>query len=205
MKDLLFNYKQQVPNEDFDRIRIGLTSPEMIRSWSYGEVKKPETINYRTFKPERDGLFCAKIFGPVKDYECLCGKYKRLKHRGVVCEKCGVEVTLTRVRRERMGHIELASPVAHIWFLKSLPSRIGLLLDMTLREIERVLYFEAYVVIDEGMTTLERGQLLSDEQYLEAIEEHGDEFDARMGADAVHDLLKDINLETESKLSLIHI
>jgi len=199
MKDLLFNYKQQASNEDFDRIRIGLASPEMIRSWSYGEVKKPETINYRTFKPERDGLFCAKIFGPVKDYECLCGKYKRLKHRGVVCEKCGVEVTLTRVRRERMGHIELASPVAHIWFLKSLPSRIGLLLDMTLREIERVLYFEAYVVIDEGMTTLEHGQLLSDEQYLEAIEEHGDEFDARMGADAVHDLLKDINLETESK------
>ena len=199
MKDLLFNYKQQVPNEDFDRIRIGLTSPEMIRSWSYGEVKKPETINYRTFKPERDGLFCAKIFGPVKDYECLCGKYKRLKHRGVVCEKCGVEVTLTRVRRERMGHIELASPVAHIWFLKSLPSRIGLLLDMTLREIERILYFEAFVVIDEGMTTLERGQLLSDEQYLEAIEEHGDEFDARMGADAVHDLLKDINLEAEQK------
>ena len=199
MKDLLFNYKQQVPNEDFDRIRIGLTSPEMIRSWSYGEVKKPETINYRTFKPERDGLFCAKIFGPVKDYECLCGKYKRLKHRGVVCEKCGVEVTLTRVRRERMGHIELASPVAHIWFLKSLPSRIGLLLDMTLREIERVLYFEAYVVIDEGLTTLERGQLLSDEQYLEAIEEHGDEFDARMGAEAVHDLLKDIDLESESR------
>jgi DNA-directed RNA polymerase subunit beta' len=199
MKDLLFNYKQQVQNEDFDRIRIGLTSPEMIRSWSYGEVKKPETINYRTFKPERDGLFCAKIFGPVKDYECLCGKYKRLKHRGVVCEKCGVEVTLTRVRRERMGHIELASPVAHIWFLKSLPSRIGLLLDMTLREIERVLYFEAYVVIDEGLTTLERGQLLSDEQYLEAIEEHGDEFDARMGAEAVHDLLKDIDLESESR------
>jgi DNA-directed RNA polymerase subunit beta' len=199
MKDLLFNYKQQTPNEDFDRIRIGLTSPEMIRSWSYGEVKKPETINYRTFKPERDGLFCAKIFGPVKDYECLCGKYKRLKHRGVVCEKCGVEVTLTRVRRERMGHIELASPVAHIWFLKSLPSRIGLLLDMTLREIERVLYFEAYVVIDEGMTTLERGQLLSDEQYLEAIEDHGDEFDARMGAEAVHDLLKDIDLEAESR------
>ena len=199
MKDLLFNYKQQAQNEDFDRIRIGLTSPEMIRSWSYGEVKKPETINYRTFKPERDGLFCAKIFGPVKDYECLCGKYKRLKHRGVVCEKCGVEVTLTRVRRERMGHIELASPVAHIWFLKSLPSRIGLLLDMTLREIERVLYFEAYVVIDEGMTTLERGQLLSDEQYLEAIEEHGDEFDARMGAEAVHDLLKEIDLESESR------
>ncbi len=199
MKDLLFNYKLQNQNEDFDRIRIGLTSPEMIRSWSYGEVKKPETINYRTFKPERDGLFCAKIFGPVKDYECLCGKYKRLKHRGVVCEKCGVEVTLTRVRRERMGHIELASPVAHIWFLKSLPSRIGLLLDMTLREIERVLYFEAYVVIDEGLTALERGQLLSDEQYLDAIEEHGDEFDARMGAEAVHDLLRKIDLESESR------
>ena len=162
----------------------------MIRSWSYGEVKKPETINYRTFKPERDGLFCAKIFGPVKDYECLCGKYKRLKHRGVVCEKCGVEVTLSKVRRERMGHIELASPVAHIWFLKSLPSRIGLLLDMTLRDIERVLYFEAFVVIDPGMTTLERGQLLTDEAYLEAIEEHGDEFDARMGAEAVHELLR---------------
>ena len=158
----------------------------MIRSWSFGEVKKPETINYRTFKPERDGLFCAKIFGPVKDYECLCGKYKRLKHRGVVCEKCGVEVTLAKVRRERMGHIELASPVAHIWFLKSLPSRIGLLLDMTLRDIERILYFEAFVVIDPGMTTLEQGQLLTDEAYLEAIEEHGDEFDARMGAEAVH-------------------
>jgi hypothetical protein len=151
--------------EEFDSIRIGLASPEMIRSWSFGEVKKPETINYRTFKPERDGLFCAKIFGPVKDYECLCGKYKRLKHRGVVCEKCGVEVTLAKVRRERMGHIELASPTAHIWFLKSLPSRIGLMLDMTLRDIERVLYFEAYVVVDPGMTTLERGQLLTDEQY----------------------------------------
>ena len=149
-------------------MRIGLASPDMIRSWSFGEVKKPETINYRTFKPERDGLFCAKIFGPVKDYECLCGKYKRLKHRGVICEKCGVEVTLTKVRRERMGHIELASPVAHIWFLKSLPSRIGLLLDMTLRDIERVLYFESYVVIDPGMTDLERGQLLTDEQYCEA-------------------------------------
>ena len=155
----------------------------MIRSWSYGEVKKPETINYRTFKPERDGLFCAKIFGPVKDYECLCGKYKRLKHRGVICEKCGVEVTQSKVRRERMGHIELASPTAHIWFLKSLPSRIGLVLDMTLRDIERVLYFEAFVVIDPGMTPLQRGQLLTDEMYLESIEEHGDEFDARMGAE----------------------
>ena len=150
MKDLLKLFKQHAPVEHFDSIKIGLASPEMIRAWSYGEVKKPETINYRTFKPERDGLFCAKIFGPVKDYECLCGKYKRLKHRGVVCEKCGVEVTQSKVRRERMGHIELASPTAHIWFLKSLPSRIGLMLDMTLREIERVLYFEAFVVIEPG-------------------------------------------------------
>jgi len=198
MKDLLNLYKMQGQTEEFDAIRIKLASPETIRSWSYGEVKKPETINYRTFKPERDGLFCSKIFGPVKDYECLCGKYKRLKHRGVVCEKCGVEVTQTKVRRERMGHIDLASPVAHIWFLKSLPSRIGLLLDMTLREIERVLYFEAYVVIDPGMTTLETGMLLSDEQYLEAIEEHGDEFDARMGAEAVHDLLRNIDMDGDA-------
>ena len=190
MKDLLKLFKQQTPVEDFDAIRIGLASPDMIRSWSFGEVKKPETINYRTFKPERDGLFCAKIFGPVKDYECLCGKYKRLKHRGVVCEKCGVEVTQSKVRRERMAHIELASPVAHIWFLKSLPSRIGLMLDMTLREIERVLYFEAFVVIDPGLTPLERGQLMTDEAYLEAIEEYGDEFDARMGAEAVHEMLE---------------
>ena len=197
MKDLLKILKAQAQTEDFDAIRIGLASPEKIRSWSFGEVKKPETINYRTFKPERDGLFCAKIFGPVKDYECLCGKYKRLKHRGVICEKCGVEVTLAKVRRERMGHIELASPVAHIWFLKSLPSRIGLLLDMTLRDIERVLYFEAFVVIDPGMTQLERGQLLTDEQYLEAIEEYGDEFDARMGAESVYELLKRINLHEE--------
>jgi len=197
MKDLLKLFKQQTPVENFDSIRIGLASPEMIRSWSYGEVKKPETINYRTFKPERDGLFCAKIFGPVKDYECLCGKYKRLKHRGVVCEKCGVEVTQSKVRRERMGHIELASPVAHIWFLKSLPSRIGLMLDMTLREIERVLYFEAFVVIDPGMTSLQRNQLLTDEMYLEAIEQHGDEFDARMGAEAVYELLKTMDLQAE--------
>ncbi|MDH3870602.1 MAG: DNA-directed RNA polymerase subunit beta' [Gammaproteobacteria bacterium] len=198
MKDLLNLLKPQGQTDDFDAIRIGLSSPDMIRSWSYGEVKKPETINYRTFKPERDGLFCAKIFGPVKDYECLCGKYKRLKHRGVVCEKCGVEVTLAKVRRERMGHIELASPVAHIWFLKSLPSRIGLLLDMTLRDIERVLYFEAYVVVDPGMTTLERSQLLSDEAYLEAIQENGDEFDARMGAEAVFELLRNIDLQLEA-------
>ncbi|NOY62917.1 MAG: DNA-directed RNA polymerase subunit beta' [Gammaproteobacteria bacterium] len=196
MKDLL-KMMQQGQVEEFDAIRIGLASPEKIRSWSYGDVKKPETINYRTFKPERDGLFCAKIFGPVKDYECLCGKYKRLKHRGVICEKCGVEVAQTKVRRERMGHIELASPVAHIWFLKSLPSRMGLLLDMTLRDIERVLYFEAFVVIDPGMTQLERGQLLSDETYLEALEEYGDEFDARMGAEAVYELLKSLTLTSE--------
>ncbi|MCA1850906.1 MAG: DNA-directed RNA polymerase subunit beta' [Beggiatoa sp.] len=197
MKDLLNLLKQQGLAEDFDAIHIGLASPEKIRSWSYGEVKKPETINYRTFKPERDGLFCAKIFGPVKDYECLCGKYKRLKHRGVVCEKCGVEVTLAKVRRERMGRIELASPVAHIWFLKSLPSRMGLLLDLTLREIERILYFEAYVVIDPGMTPLQRGQLLAEDAYLEAIEQHGDEFDARMGAESIHELLRTIDLPVE--------
>jgi len=197
MKDLLKLIKQPGQNEDFDAIKISLASPAQIQSWSFGEVKKPETINYRTFKPERDGLFCAKIFGPVKDYECLCGKYKRLKHRGVVCEKCGVEVTQSKVRRERMGHIDLASPVAHIWYLKSLPSRIGLLLDMTLREIERILYFEAFVVIEPGLTTLEKGQLLTDETYLEAIEEHGDEFDARMGAEAVHEMLKGLVLEEE--------
>jgi len=197
LKDLMNFLKRQGRTDDFDGIRIGLASPSMIRSWSYGEVKKPETINYRTFKPERDGLFCAKIFGPVSDYECLCGKYKRLKHRGVICEKCGVEVTISKVRRERMGHIDLASPVAHIWFLKSLPSRIALLLDMTLRGIERVLYFESFVVLDPGMTTLERGQLLTDEEFLDAIEEHGDEFDAKMGAEAVFDLLKSIDLKEE--------
>ena len=198
MNDLFNLFKQTAKNEDFDAIRIGLASPEKIRSWSFGEVKKPETINYRTFKPERDGLFCAKIFGPIKDYECLCGKYKRLKHRGVICEKCGVEVTLSKVRRERMGHIELASPVAHIWFLKSLPSRMGLMLDMTLRDIERVLYFEAYVVVDGGMTTLERSSLMSEDAYLDAIEQYGDEFDARMGAEAIRDLLKAIDLEAEA-------
>ncbi len=197
MKDLLDLLKQHAQVEDFDAISIGLASPEKIRSWSFGEVKKPETINYRTFKPERDGLFCAKIFGPVKDYECLCGKYKRLKHRGVVCEKCGVEVTLAKVRRERMGHIELASPVAHIWFLKSLPSRMGLLLDLSLRELERVLYFECYVVIDPGMTDLERGQLLTEEQYLDAIEKFGDDFDARMGAEAIHELLSTMDVQAE--------
>ncbi len=199
MRDLLNLLRQQGQVEGFDAIRIGLASPDKIRSWSYGEVKKPETINYRTFKPERDGLFCAKIFGPVKDYECLCGKYKRLKHRGVICEKCGVEVTLAKVRRERMGHIELASPAAHIWYLKSLPSRMGLLLDMTLRDIERILYFEAFVVIDEGMTELERGQLLTDEMYLDALEKYGDDFEAKMGAEAIYDLLRTIDLDDEIK------
>ena len=197
MKDLLNLLKSQGSEDEFDALKIGLASPELIRSWSYGEVKKPETINYRTFKPERDGLFCARIFGPVKDYECLCGKYKRLKHRGVVCEKCGVEVTLTKVRRERMGHIELASPTAHIWFLKSLPSRIGLLLDMTLRDIERVLYFESFIVIDPGLTDLETCQLLSDEEYYQKLEEYGDEFDARMGAEAVRELLLNLDLDAE--------
>ena len=197
MKDLLNILKAQGQSEEFDSLRIGLASPDMIRSWSYGEVKKPETINYRTFKPERDGLFCAKIFGPNKDYECLCGKYKRLKHRGVICEKCGVEVALAKVRRERMGHIELASPVAHIWFLKSLPSRIGLLMDMTLRDIERVLYFESFVVIDPGLTTLEKRQLLTDEQYYEALEEFGDEFEAKMGAEAIQELMEDMDVDDE--------
>ncbi|WP_442683576.1 DNA-directed RNA polymerase subunit beta' [Stenotrophomonas sp. JC08] len=197
MKDLLNLFNQQRQTLDFDAIKIALASPDLIRSWSFGEVKKPETINYRTFKPERDGLFCAAIFGPVKDYECLCGKYKRMKHRGVVCEKCGTEVTLAKVRRERMGHIDLASPVAHIWFLKSLPSRIGLMLDMTLRDIERVLYFEAYVVTEPGLTTLERRQLLTEEQYLQARQEHGDDFDAAMGAEAVFELLRTIDLQAE--------
>ena len=194
MKDLISYLKRQNQVEDFDNIRISLASPDMIRSWSFGEVKKPETINYRTFKPERDGLFCAKIFGPVSDYECLCGKYKRLKHRGVICEKCGVEVTLSKVRRERMGHIELASPVAHIWFLKSLPSRIALLLDMTLREIERVLYFESYVIIDPMQTPLERSKLLNEEEFYEATQQYGEDFVAKMGAEAIHELLRTMDL-----------
>ena len=197
MKALLDLFKQVTQEEEFDAIKIGLASPDKIRSWSYGEVKKPETINYRTFKPERDGLFCAKIFGPVKDYECLCGKYKRLKHRGVICEKCGVEVTLSKVRRERMGHIELASPVAHIWFLKSLPSRLGMVLDMTLRDIERVLYFEAYVVTDPGMTPLVRGQLLTEDDYMAKFDEYGDEFRASMGAEGIREMLKGIDIQNE--------
>ena len=197
MKALLDLFKQANQEEDFDAIKISLASPEKIRSWSYGEVKKPETINYRTFKPERDGLFCAKIFGPVKDYECLCGKYKRLKHRGVICEKCGVEVTLSKVRRERMAHIELASPVAHIWFLKSLPSRLGIVLDIPLRDIERVLYFEAYIVTHPGMTPLNKGELLSEDNYLEKFEEFGDEFSAVMGAEGIRELLKTIDIGGE--------
>ncbi len=199
MKALLDLFKQVTQEEQFDAITIGLASPDKIRSWSYGEVKKPETINYRTFKPERDGLFCAKIFGPIKDYECLCGKYKRLKHRGVICEKCGVEVTLAKVRRDRMGHIELASPVAHIWFLKSLPSRLGMVLDMTLRDIERVLYFEAYVVTEPGMTPLNRAQLLTEEDYIAKVEEYGDEFEALMGAEGVAALLRNLDVEHEAE------
>ena len=197
MKGLLDLFKQFTPDEHFDAIRIGIASPEKIRSWSFGEVKKPETINYRTFKPERDGLFCAKIFGPIKDYECLCGKYKRLKHRGVICEKCGVEVTQTKVRRERMGHIDLAAPCAHIWFLKSLPSRLGLVLDMTLRDIERVLYFEAYVVVDPGMTPLKKFSIMTEEDYDAKRTEYGDEFVALMGAEGVQKLLGDIELDIE--------
>ncbi|KAF1019050.1 MAG: DNA-directed RNA polymerase subunit beta' [Paracidovorax wautersii] len=197
MKSLLDLFKQFSPDEHFDAIKIGLASPEKIRTWSFGEVKKPETINYRTFKPERDGLFCAKIFGPIKDYECLCGKYKRLKHRGVTCEKCGVEVTQAKVRRERMGHIDLAAPCAHIWFLKSLPSRLGLVLDMTLRDIERVLYFEAYVVIDPGMTPLKKFSIMSEDDYDAKRREYGDEFIAKMGAEGIKDLLQDIELDSE--------
>ena len=201
MKGLLDLFKQFTPDEHFDAIKIGLASPEKIRSWSFGEVKKPETINYRTFKPERDGLFCAKIFGPIKDYECLCGKYKRLKHRGVICEKCGVEVTQTKVRRERMGHIDLAAPCAHIWFLKSLPSRLGLVLDMTLRDIERVLYFEAYVVVDPGMTPLKKFSIMTEDDYDAKRTEYGDEFVALMGAEGIKKLLRRASTSTSRSRS----
>src|SRR5919205_4433426 len=192
----LFN--QTAQPQSFDQIKISIASPEKILSWSYGEIKKPETINYRTFKPERDGLFCARIFGPIKDYECLCGKYKRMKYKGVICEKCSVEVTVSKVRRERMGHIELASPVAHIWFLKSLPSRIGLLLDMTLRDLERILYFENYVVTEPGLTPLKYRELLNEEQYLNALDEYGDDsFRADIGAEAIRAMLQVIDLNEE--------
>lgn len=201
MNEIMKFFGQQPANGDsFDEIKISIASPEQIRSWSYGEVKKPETINYRTFKPERDGLFCARIFGPVKDYECLCGKYKRMKYRGIVCEKCGVEVTLSSVRRERMGHIELAAPVAHIWFLKSLPSRISMLTDISVKSLERVLYFESYIVIEPGLTPLSMYEMLSEEQYQEAIDEYGeDSFRAGIGAEAIKEILASIDLEAERK------
>lgn len=193
-----FNAMDVLP--DFDAIRITIATAERIRSWSYGEVKKPETINYRTFKPERDGLFCARIFGPVKDYECLCGKYKRMKYRGVICEKCGVEVTLSKVRRDRMGHIELAAPVAHIWFTKSLPSRAGMLLDLALKDLEKILYFESYVVLDPGMTAMSYGQLLTEEEFMEAQDEHGEEaFQAGIGAEALREMLRKIHPKKESE------
>src|SRR6187397_3336192 len=195
-QEIMNLFSPQVPAQVFDQIRISIASPEKILSWSYGEIKKPETINYRTFKPESDGLFCARIFGPIKDYECLCGKYKRMKYKGIICEKCSVEVTLSRVRRERMGHIELAAPVAHIWFLKSLPSRIGLLLDMTLKDLERILYFEYYVVLEPGLTALKDRQLLSEDEYLKAQDEYGqDSFTAMIGAEAIRELLKGMDLE----------
>src|SRR5487761_2574280 len=195
-QEVLNIFNPVVAAPTFDQIRISLASPEKIRSWSFGEIKKPETINYRTFKPERDGLFCARIFGPAKDYECLCGKYKRMKYKGIVCEKCGVEVTVQKVRRDRMGHIELASPVAHIWFLKSLPSRIGLMLDMTLKDLERVLYFENYVVLEPGLTALKERQLLTEEEYFKAQDEYGeDSFTAMIGAEAIRILLMAIDLE----------
>ena len=193
----MFNQPEAV-EENFDEIKISIASPEQIRSWSYGEVKKPETINYRTFKPEKDGLFCARIFGPVKDYECLCGKYKRMKYRGIVCEKCGVEVTLSKVRRERMGHIELAAPVAHIWFLKSLPSRIAVLTDIPMKSLERVLYFESYIVIEPGLTPLAINQLLTEDEYQDAIDQYGeDSFRAGIGAEALREILANIDLEAE--------
>src|SRR5438128_2550630 len=196
--ELMTAFGQPTGTQSFDQIKISIASPERIRSWSFGEIKKPETINYRTFKPERDGLFCARIFGPIKDYECLCGKYKRMKYRGIICEKCGVEVTLSKVRRDRMGHIELASPVAHIWFLKSLPSRIGLLLDMTLKDLERILYFENFVVIEPGLTPLKLHQLLSEEEYAKAQDEYGeDQFTAAIGAEALRTMLSAIDLAEE--------
>ena len=198
MNELMKVFGPATAPQSFDEVRISIASPERIRSWSFGEIKKPETINYRTFKPERDGLFCARIFGPIKDYECLCGKYKRMKYRGIICEKCGVEVTLSKVRRERMGHIELASPVAHIWFLKSLPSRIGLLLDMTLKDLERILYFEQYVVTEPGLTPLTLQQLLTEEEFIEAQDEYGeDAFSASIGAEAIRDMLSVLDLKAE--------
>ena len=199
-QDVMSIFNPQAQQQVFDEIKISIASPEKILSWSFGEIKKPETINYRTFKPERDGLFCARIFGPIKDYECLCGKYKRMKYKGIICEKCGVEVTLSRVRRDRMGHIELAAPVAHIWFLKSLPSRISLLLDMTLKDIERVLYFESYIVTEPGLTSLKERQLLTEEEYLDAQDEFGDDsFTAMIGAEAIREILRSLDLQRLSE------
>src|SRR6187397_1765766 len=201
MRDIFSFFEKPKDPLSFSAMRISLASPEKIREWSNGEVKKPETINYRTFKPERDGLFCAKIFGPVKDYECICGKYKRMKHRGIVCEKCGVEVIQSKVRRERLGHINLATPVAHIWFLKSLPSRIGNMLDITLKDLEKVLYCEAYMVIDPKDTGLEAGELLGEERYLKAVEEFGDEaFSAGMGAEAILEMLKRVEVHSLAEM-----
>ncbi|MGB0843619.1 MAG: DNA-directed RNA polymerase subunit beta', partial [Alphaproteobacteria bacterium] len=198
MNELSKIFGQPQGVQSFDQLKINIASPQRISSWSFGEIKKPETINYRTFKPERDGLFCARIFGPIKDYECLCGKYKRMKYKGIVCEKCGVEVTLSKVRRERMGHIDLAAPVAHIWFLKSLPSRIGLLLDMTLKDLERVLYFEQFVVTEPGLTPLKMHQLLTEDMYYNAQEEFGeDAFTAMIGAEAIKFMLTEIDMEME--------
>ncbi|MFP4600160.1 MAG: DNA-directed RNA polymerase subunit beta', partial [Persicimonas sp.] len=199
MKDIFSFFEKPKDPLSFSAIRIGIASPERIREWSHGEVKKPETINYRTFKPERDGLFCAKIFGPVKDYECICGKYKRMKHRGVVCEKCGVEVIQSKVRRERLGHIDLATPVAHIWFLKSLPSRIGNLLDVTLKDLEKVLYCVAYIITDPGLTPLVEGQVLSEQKYMEYLETYGDTFEAHMGAEAIRELLERMDIPLQSQ------
>ncbi len=199
-KDISKESKRNISEKNFNHIKITLASPEKIKSWSFGEIKKPETINYRTFKPEKDGLFCARIFGPIKDYECLCGKYKRMKFRGIICEKCGVEVTKSNVRRERMGHIDLACPVAHIWFLKSLPSRISLSIDMKLKEVEKILYFESFIVIEPGLTELKRGQLLTEDEYAKAQEKYGEDgFTAGIGAEAVREILLNIDLESERK------
>ena len=197
-KELINIFNQNLGVKTFDSIKISIASPENIRSWSFGEIKKPETINYRTFKPEKDGLFCARIFGPVKDYECLCGKYKRMKFRGIICEKCGVEVTLSKVRRDRMGHIELAAPVSHIWFMKSLPSRIATLLDMTIKNLEKVLYFEQFIVVEPGLTDLTKGQIISEDQYIDYQDQHGeDSFSASIGAEAIEQMLQNIDLQSD--------
>ena len=197
-KELINIFNQNLGVKSFDSIKISIASPENIRSWSFGEIKKPETINYRTFKPEKDGLFCARIFGPVKDYECLCGKYKRMKFRGIICEKCGVEVTLSKVRRDRMGHIELAAPVSHIWFMKSLPSRIATLLDMTIKNLEKVLYFEQFIVVEPGLTDLKKGEIISEDQYIDYQDQYGeDSFSAAIGAEAIEQMLKNIDFEVD--------